>query len=131
VYVSAPEAHEIAAIVVENDVVTVRLLRFERLLALHGDITVPRWAVQQVDIVDAPLKALKGWRAPGTGVPLLIAYGTWRHSGVKDFAAVRRGQRAVRLTLERQEFAELMIGITDPESVVRELTERRSGERSS
>jgi hypothetical protein len=83
---------------------------------------MPRWAVQHVEVVNAPLKAIKGWRAPGTGVPRLIAYGTFRRSSGKDFVAVRRGQRAVRLTLARQEFSALMIGTADPDSLARDLT---------
>jgi hypothetical protein len=39
------------------------------------------------------LGALRGIRAPGTGVPCLLAYGTRRSPGGKDLALVRGGRR--------------------------------------
>ena len=84
-------------------------------MALHGDIVVPREAVDRVDVLDAPLSSIRGVRAPGTGFPGVIAYGTYRRRGGKDFFAVRRGQRAARLSLEGHEFDAIVLGTDDPE----------------
>jgi len=103
---------------VDANELRVRLTPFERLLALHGEIDVPRSSIRSVEVVDAPLSRLRGARAPGTGFPGLIAYGTFRHRHGKDFLAVRRGQQAVRLSLAEHEFAALIIGVGAPERVV-------------
>ena len=117
-----------ASLDVYPDEVRVRLSPFERLMALHGEIDVPRKSIRSVEVVDAPLSRLQGVRAPGTGFPGLIAYGTFRHRHGKDFIAVRRGQQAVRLTLGGHEFAALILGVDDPEQLVAQITpdQRRS-----
>lgn len=84
-------------------------------MALHGDIVVPRDAVDSVEVLDAPLSTIRGVRAPGTGFPGLIAYGTFRKRGGKYFVAVRRGQRAARLSLTGQAFDEIVLGADHPE----------------
>lgn len=33
-------------------------------------------------------EVLKGWRAPGTGIPFIILLGTMRYRGGKDFLAI-------------------------------------------
>ena len=38
--------------------------------------------------VQQPFRELSGLRAPGTGLPGVIALGTWRGRGQKDFAAL-------------------------------------------
>ena len=53
------------------------------------------WARAQV------VGELRGLRAPGTGIPGVIALGTWRSKGAKDFAAVYRGGPAVVVELAR------------------------------
>ena len=97
------------------------LTPLERLGGFHGPIVVPLTAVQGAWIADQPFSELRGLRAPGTGVPGLIALGTWRYSGAKDFVTVYGGQRALVLDLSGTEFARLVIGMSDPETALSQL----------
>ena len=113
-----------ASLVVDNNVVTVRLSLWERIAALHGAVVIPRSCVREVQILD-PFHKVKGWRAPGTAAPLLGAYGTYRRRGHKEFLALRwrRGgrRRAVRLTLQGHKFDAVSVSVPDPEAILHML----------
>jgi hypothetical protein len=115
----------VASLDISSDEVRVRLSLLERLMALHGDIAVPRDAVDSVEVLDAPLSSIRGVRAPGTGIPGLIAYGTFRRRGGKDFVAVRRGQRAARLSLTGQAFDAIVLAADDPEQLAASLASKQ------
>jgi len=110
---------------VTPDLVRVRLGRWERLGALHGDVTIPRAAVRAARVVTDPMKALEGIRAPGYGLPGHGAVGTWRSKGWKDFVAAYAGQPGVviDLTTDRPdvEFRRLVVSVDDPETVAAAL----------
>jgi len=57
--------------------------------------------VESVEIVDDPWsnRVLRGVRAPGTGIPLIVMLGTLRYPGGKDLCAIykRRPTAIVRL----------------------------------
>ena len=76
-------------LVVDGELV-VRLGRFERLLALHGDVAVPLPQVSRAELSDDVLSEVRGVRAPGTGVPRRVALGTWRGRGWRDLVVVPR-----------------------------------------
>ncbi|KIY98157.1 hypothetical protein MNEG_9804 [Monoraphidium neglectum] len=89
------------------------LSHWEALGALHGSLSAPLAQVASCTAVQDPWaragpvtgagsdasggggRVLRGWRAPGTGLPGVIALGTLRHSGGRDFAAVYRHRPAV------------------------------------
>lgn len=110
-----------ASVVVEGGTLRVRLSPWERLAALHGDLVVPRSAVRGVEVLDAPFAAVPRLRSLGTAVPGLLAYGTFRGRGRKELVAVRRGTRAVRLTLDGQRFTAVVVGVGDPAAVAAAL----------
>ena len=89
----------------------------EKVGALHGDIRVPLSAVQDVRVSAKPVRELRGLRAPGTGVPGLIALGTWRYRGGKDFVALYRRRPAVIVTLRDARFARLLVCADDAQAV--------------
>ena len=75
----------------------VRLTRFEKFFGLLRDLEVPRSAITAVEAVPAGLRAVRGLRAPGLGLPGVRAIGTWRRRGEKSYVSVRRNQPAVRM----------------------------------
>jgi hypothetical protein len=106
-----------AELIVEGDELVVRLGRVEKLEAVHGDITVPVTSIRSVAIVEDALAEVHGVRV-GTGVPGVVAIGTFTSRGSKTFAVVHHDTpRGVRVTLEGAQFDQLIIGCADPEAV--------------
>jgi hypothetical protein len=112
-----------ATLEVSGEQVEVVLGWLERLGALRGGgVSVALADVVDVQTWEAPFRKLHGLRAPGTGVPGLIALGTWRYRGGKDFVAVYRRQAAVIVDVRPgRGFRRLIVGVGDPEGKAAEL----------
>lgn len=106
-----------ATLTVESDELVLRLSPRERLGAFHGDIRVPLSDVEDVYVSDDPFRELQGLRAPGTGLPRVIALGTWRHRDGKDFAALYRNKPAVIVRLREAPFRRLLVSADDADAV--------------
>ena len=92
---------------------SVRLTRAEKILGLLRDLSVPRSAVRDVEVVADGLAAARGVRAPGLGLPGVRKIGTWRRPGERSLVCVRRDQPAVRIRLEGQRYDVLLVGADD------------------
>jgi hypothetical protein len=110
-----------ARIKLEDDQLVVDLTGFEKVEAFHGTIRVPASCVHEVRWTDDPWSELRGMRAPGTGIPGVVAVGTRRGEGVKDFAAVHGKGNAVVVELEGAEYDRLIVTEDDAESASAEL----------
>ena len=104
-----------------GDEVSVRLSVWEKIAGLHGDIRFPFSAITAGNVDHDPLSSVRGMRAPGLHVPGRVKIGTWRRSGAKTFAVVRRSTPAVRLDLSGQRFARLVVSVTDAASAAGKL----------
>jgi hypothetical protein len=113
----------LAEISAQSDDLCLSLSRQERLMAFHGDVRIPLASVQRVLLEPDPWGALRGIRAPGTGIPGVVAYGVRRMTGERpDFAAVHGKQPAVRVWLDqRSPFAQLLVTVPDAEDSVRQI----------
>lgn len=96
-------------LVIEDEELVLQLSRLEKLEGFRRDIRVPTSTVRQVRSVADPWSELRGIRAPGTGLPGVIAVGTRRGMGVKDFAAVHGKGPAVVVELDGGEFGRLVV----------------------
>jgi hypothetical protein len=92
---------------------TVRLTRGEKIAGFLRDLEVPLTAVRAVEVVDEPLRAVTGLRAPGLALPGLRKIGTWRRPGERTLVCVRKNQPAVRVRLEGARFDVLLVGTDD------------------
>jgi hypothetical protein len=110
-----------AALRHEGGELVVRLNDLEKAGALQGDIRVPWSTVQAFRVSDSPFRELRGVRAPGTGIPGVIALGTWRGGGGKDFAALYRGGPCIVVTLEGAEWSRLLVSDQRAVETVAEL----------
>jgi hypothetical protein len=106
----------------EGDELVVRLNDLEKAGALRGDVRVPLSAVRAVTVSERPFRDLRGIRAPGAGLPGVIALGTWRYRGGKDFAALYRGGPALVVELdEGAPYRRLLVSAHDAVALREEL----------
>lgn len=99
-----------ASLSVHSDRLEIHLTRAERTFALRrDDIVVQRENIRGVIITEDPWIWLRGIRAPGTLVPLVLAAGTWKFHGGKDFVAIKRRRPAVVIDLADEEFSRVIL----------------------
>ncbi len=110
-----------ARLSVDGDELVLDLSGLEKVEGFHGDIRVPVSAVRDVRYTTDPWSELRGIRAPGTGVPGVVAVGTRRAHGLKDFAVVHGKGPAVVVELEGAEFARLVVTDDDAGATTAEL----------
>ncbi len=104
--------------------VTVELTVWERIVALRGDVTVPRGDVTSVEVVPDALAAARGVRAPGLGAPGIRKVGTWRARGSRTLVSVRRNQPAVHIRLgPSSDWDALLVGTDGAPAIVAQLAE--------
>lgn len=89
-----------------NDgVLRVELSRWERVGGLSSDLAFPVSSIESIERVEAARSAVRGLRAPGTGLPRLILLGHWRRrGGGHDFVAAYRGDPGYVIGLRDQRF---------------------------
>ena len=112
-----------ARLSVDGDELLLDLTGFEKLEGFHGDIRVPVSCVREIRATDDPWSELRGIRAPGTGIPGVVAVGT-RRGGHKDFAAVHGKGPAVVVELEGADFERLVVTEDDAATAADELRRR-------
>jgi hypothetical protein len=103
---------------IEGDELVVHLSGWERFGAFHGHVRVPLAQVTEVRSVEAATRELYGLRIPGTGLPGVIALGTWRRRGAKDFVAAYRRRPGVVIDLDGHDFARIVVSGVVPEEVL-------------
>ncbi|MHB8189512.1 MAG: hypothetical protein ACYDHP_03620 [Ferrimicrobium sp.] len=111
-----------AKVFVDGEILFIELSAVEKLESIHGEIHVPISSIRSIEVVEDALSAVHGLRSPGTGVPGLIAVGTYRGRAGSMFAVVHHDTpRGIRIRLEGADFDELLIGVADPEELVASL----------
>jgi hypothetical protein len=95
--------------------------------AARRQVSVPRSAVRSARVVatngpDRP--KLPPWRAPGTFIPRLVAAGTFRGRGRRQFWVVRRPRELLVVDLDRQRapFDRLVLQVADPQAAAAALS---------
>jgi len=110
-----------AELIIEGDDLVVHLSTAEKLEAVHGEVRVPLDSVKSVEVLDDAMSAIHGIRV-GTGVPGLVAIGTFTSRTAKIFAVVHHDTpRGVRVTLDGDHFDEIIVGCPHPEIVAESL----------
>jgi hypothetical protein len=109
--------HGMSTVEVHENELRLRLTRLERLLALHGDVTVPWPAVTGVEVVPDAYIAVLGLRAPGLALPGRRLLGTWRTPRGPEFVDVTGHVPGVRLALRHQPFVSLLVSSADADAL--------------
>lgn len=108
---------------VEGSTLRVELSAREKVACLRGDLVVDRTLVEGARVSDEPFDLVRGIRAPGVGLPRIVALGRWRHRSGTDLVVLRRGDRAVVIDLtEEAPYRRLLLGVPDPERVAADLS---------
>ncbi|MFC6356422.1 hypothetical protein [Luethyella okanaganae] len=99
-----------ASLRVHSDRLEIKLTPAEKALALHkDDIIVQRENIRSATITEDPWIWIRGIRAPGTLVPLVVAAGTWKFHGGKDFLVIKGKRQAVVIDIADEEFARVIV----------------------
>ncbi len=107
-----------AELSVTGDTVKLELSRAEHWEGFRGDIEAPLTSITAVRVSDDPWTELRGLRAPGTGIPGVIAVGTRRGSFGRDFAAVHGKGAGVVVEFDGQLFQRWVLSADDPGAIV-------------
>jgi hypothetical protein len=110
----------VASVEVQGDELVVRLSGVECAAAVRREVRVPLASVKSVCVDADPWGALRGFRAPGTGIPGMAAYGVRRTTGgAPDFAAVHGRGPAIRIDLAPgAPYGRLLVTVDDVQSAV-------------
>ncbi|MEZ5341496.1 MAG: hypothetical protein R2706_08610 [Acidimicrobiales bacterium] len=98
-----------ASIHIDDTFLEIRMSRLEKLGALRRQVKVPLDSIVSVTPVDRARSAIKGVRAPGTGVPGGLMLGTWRGRGGRSFVAVRGRGPGYVIELQDQKDTRLIV----------------------
>ncbi|MFF0494061.1 hypothetical protein ACFYTQ_34020 [Nocardia sp. NPDC004068] len=105
---------------VSGTTVTVHVLGAHRFLGLREQITFDLSEVTGVGRAEVDRRP--PWvRTPGTFFPGVIAAGTFRGKGRKEFWDTLFDGRAVRIDLSGSDLTRLVVDVDDPEAVLRAL----------
>jgi hypothetical protein len=96
-----------------------QLSLLETLGAVAKSPSVPLTEVESVEVVADPWsnRVLKGVRAPGTGIPLIVMLGTLRYSGGKDLCAIYKRRPNAVVTLKSGPFKRWIFEIKDMQEI--------------
>jgi hypothetical protein len=105
-----------------TDTLHIHLSLAEKIGALHGDLHVPRSAIQAVAVIEDGLSAARGIRAPGVAIPGRLKIGTWRSYDQSCFVLIRRGQPTLHLTLHGQTIDAVLISTPEAGDLAAQFT---------
>jgi hypothetical protein len=121
----------VARLDLAGEMLILRLSLLERLGGfVRGDAHIPLPSVRFAHASDHPWAELRGIRWPGTGLPGMIALGTRRFRGGKDFVAVYGKGPAVIVELTGVEFSRLVVSTRHAEAVAAEIDEAAAAARN-
>ena len=109
-----------ATITVDDTHVYITLTRFERFFGILPNLTIPVKHIRQVSQDDGILRNI-GMRAPGLAWPGKALIGTFRKWKFKDFVVWRSEPHFVVLRLESEKWDRVVVGVRDPDSIVRAI----------
>ena len=111
-----------AQITVEHDTLVLTLRGLDKLWAFKSQLTVPLAHVQRVTLDRTVARRLwKGFRAPGTSIPWVIAAGTFIDGHRRVFWAVPFAQPALVIDLVHERYDRLIVAVPDPAAVLQQL----------
>ena len=104
-----------AHVVITGEKVRLNLSTLEILGAFHRSPEKELSEIESIEIEESPWvrEVLKGYRAPGTGIPFVVMLGTMRYTGGRDFVAIYRRKPAAIINFRSGEFKRWIFEIKD------------------
>jgi hypothetical protein len=113
-----------ARVTIRNDRLQVSIGAFEAVQALQGSFAVPLVSVMGATEDPNFIRAGSlGIRAPGTGLPGVIARGTFRKSGERTLSLWSRNQEIVVIQLMNHKWERVVIGCEDARELASEINQ--------
>lgn len=111
-----------AQLTVEQDTLVLTLRGLDKLWSFKSRLTVPLSHVQRVALDRRVARRLwKGFRAPGTSIPWVIAAGTFIDGHKRVFWAVHFVQPALVIDLVGERYDQLIVAVPNPTAVLQQL----------
>ncbi|MGH9063615.1 MAG: hypothetical protein ACRDZQ_00100 [Acidimicrobiales bacterium] len=109
-----------AEVTIEGGELRVELTGVDKLAALRGHLEVPIAHVRGVRAdPEIGRGVLHGIKAPGTNIPGVLTAGTFYSEGERWFWDVHDPAKVVVIDLAEEHFDHLVLGVGDPDAVVR------------
>jgi hypothetical protein len=112
-----------AKVSIQNDQLVVTIGVFEAIQALQGSFTVPLHKVRGATEDPNYIRSGLGLRSPGTGLPGLIARGTFRKIGEKVLSLWGHNQQIVVVELNDSKWDRLVLGCDNAKKLARLINE--------
>ena len=111
-----------ASLRVHPDRLEIHLTPAEKTLAFRREgLVIQRDNIRSVRITDDPWIWVRGIRAPGALVPLVLAVGVWKFHGGKDFLAIKRRRQAVVIDLVGDDYARVILSTNHAPDLIASL----------
>ena len=105
-----------ARITIADGVLTVHLRGIDKVLAIHGNVSVPVSHIQGVDVrPEEAFNLFHGLRA-GTNIPHVITAGTFYTHNGKLFFDIHDPERSIAIDLEHDNYSRLIVQVDDDET---------------
>jgi hypothetical protein len=112
----------------------IQLTPGEKFFGIHGDFKIPAALIRGAEVADKDVWQTLGLRLPGTGIPTLLYYGSFRRfasraqsgSGGWTFALWRSNQPSVSITLAKadgQPYKRLVISTDSAQALADEIND--------
>ena len=113
-----------ADIHVADDMLIIDLTAAERLGSLHlSTVKIPISTITGITAVPSAAEQVRGFRAPGLGLPGRAAVGTWRGRGFKDFVVVYGRGPGVVVTTRDFPYDRVLLSTGDGDALVARLAQ--------
>ncbi|MBX9470412.1 hypothetical protein [Microcella sp.] len=110
-----------ATVSLDATAITVRLTLLERVLAVHGSVTLPLHMMRSASSVPDGIAAVRGIRAPGLGVPWWAKIGTWRRRGSRTLAVVRGRGPALHLQTSAGPISQVLVSTPEADALAQRV----------
>ncbi len=107
---------------IDDTGIKVKLSFWEKLGSIRGDLFIPVTSLRGAVPAEKNWQKTLGARIPGTFVPFLAIYGTYRWKN-KDFVAWRRGDQVLQLNLSGKPYSRVFIGVKDAAALADEIND--------